>query len=87
MLLEVKDLTIRYGKQLAVWEIGLTLGERENAKTNRFSIVVKKKVRSVSEEKTGPKPKKPMQEAEKGGARTQKQGPGFWRKVFRRKSV
>ncbi|MEK7879736.1 MAG: ATP-binding cassette domain-containing protein, partial [candidate division NC10 bacterium] len=29
MLLEVKDLTIRYGKQLAVWEIGLTLGERE----------------------------------------------------------
>ena len=29
MLLQVKDLTIRYGKQLAVWGIGLTLGERE----------------------------------------------------------
>ena len=29
MLLEVNDLTVRYGKQLAVWEIGLTLGERE----------------------------------------------------------
>jgi len=29
MLLEVRDLTIRYARQLAVWEVGLTLGERE----------------------------------------------------------
>ena len=29
MLLQVKDLTVRYGGHLAVWEAGFTLGEGE----------------------------------------------------------
>ena len=29
MLLEVQDLTVRYGRQLAVWEVGLTIGAGE----------------------------------------------------------
>lgn len=68
--------------------ITLTLGEKKDQKTNRFTIVVKKKAKKpLKDAKPGRKDKEAKKEvSEDKETKPRRQNPGFFQKVFSRKS-
>ncbi|MBI4085531.1 MAG: 50S ribosomal protein L22 [Candidatus Liptonbacteria bacterium] len=64
----------------------LVLSENQELKSPRFKIEVKKKVRKAAPEKPK-KEKKPQQEKTQAEQAARQNQPGFFRKIFRRKSV
>ncbi|MDP3948372.1 MAG: 50S ribosomal protein L22 [bacterium] len=66
--------------------VTIVLAENAGLKGGRFKIVIKKKVKKAVKE--GPKKEKKAQAESKGGEQAaQRQSPGFFKKVFRRKSM
>jgi len=75
--------------QKKMCHVTLVLAENPSPKTNRFKIVAKKKVKAVKEKEEAKKGNKNIPEKEQAEqvSPRQKQNPGFFKKVFRRKSM
>ena len=65
--------------------VTIVLAENAGLKGGRFKMVIKKKVKKAAKE--GPKKEKKAQAEDKGVETTQRQKPGFFKKIFRRKSM
>lgn len=75
--------------QRKMCHITLTLGEKEGKTGRQFTITPKKKKKvsaPAAEKKARPATQKGMEEARKPEADTRKEGSGFFKKVFNRKS-
>ncbi|OGY98905.1 MAG: 50S ribosomal protein L22 [Candidatus Liptonbacteria bacterium RIFCSPLOWO2_01_FULL_45_15] len=67
--------------------VTIVLAENAGLKDGRFKMIIKKKVKKAVK-KEGPKKEKKTQAEDRGGEQTaQRQSPGFFKKVFRRKSM
>lgn len=66
--------------------ITLTLEEKRDQKSNRFTIVVKKKAKKPTSEAKASKKDKEKETKEEKAIKPQPKNPGFFQKVFSRKS-
>lgn len=66
--------------------VTLTLSEKENSKANRFTIVVKKKVKKPAGENKPGKKGKDKEVKDEKEVKPQPRKPGFFQKAFSRKS-
>jgi ribosomal protein L22 len=73
--------------QKKMCHVTLVLAESLSPKTNRFKIVAKKKVKAVKERTKKEKKTVPDKDQNEQVSPSQKQNPGFFKKVFRRKSI
>ncbi len=84
MLPRAKGMATPIQKKMS--HVTLVLAENTGLKDSRFKIQIKKKVKTRAPEESK-KEKKTQSERNQAGQNAQRQEPGFFKKVFRRKSI